>query len=391
MTFTLLAAAILGCGLLIGLIPVLVDGIRKSLKDRLNLPDHQAEWYVRLFYIAWLPAMPFAGWLLDELPHREILFGGLVALIVGIAWLALVRSASSLMFNALFLGAAYSCMTTAAVSLMARVFFADDVHQTRLNIAALNVGFVAVGLGALAGPWLVTAIERWWGYRHGLLYLSVAMIVPAALAALSDRDHFPATPREVATWSDVFAHPQMVLIVLALLLYFALENCLEFWPESYLKELGYQGTGLQSGLMVFGIAFVASRALAAWLMFEFADYPQFAFALTILFAIASALILGNLTGGFEIGSGTLWFWLLGGCYGPILPGLLGMALEVYPKPIPMSVLGVLLALSGVDTVLMRPVMSALGKDRPVRATMWLPTVLALVMAAPMLLLAFLRY
>src|SRR5580765_5481531 len=137
MTLTLLVAATLVSGLLVGLIPTLVDGFQKSLKDRLNLPEQRAEWFVRLFYLAWLPAMPLAGWLLDEFPTREILFGGLVALILGIAWLALIRTASPLLFNALYLGTAYSCVATTTVSLMSRVFFEDYLHH-KLPIASLN-------------------------------------------------------------------------------------------------------------------------------------------------------------------------------------------------------------------------------------------------------------
>ncbi len=391
MTLTLLVAATLLSGLIIGLIPAVVDGVKKPLQGQPNLPDGRPKWFIALFYLAWLPAMPLAGWMLDTLPTREILFGGLVALILGVAWLALVRSASSLLLNGLFLGLAYSCVTTAAISLMPKVFFAESSNGHRLNIASLNVGFVAVGLGAMAGPWLVAALERCGGYRQGLLYLSVALIVPAALTAISDRDLFPTAPNQLASWNEVFSYPQMWLIVFVILLYFALENCLEFWPESYLKELGHQGAGLQVSLLIFWLAFIATRAAAAWALFEYARFPQFAFALTIVLAILSAFILGNLTGGFDLGSGTLWFWLLGACYGPILPGLLGMALEVYPTPIPVSILGVLLALSGLDTLVMRPVMIGFGTGRAARRIMWIPTVLALVLAAPMLLLAFLRY
>ena len=392
MTVSLLALATLASGLLIGLIPTVVDGLQKLLKERLKLPEGRAEWFVRLFYFVWLPAMPLAGWMLDTLPNRAILFGGLVALILGTAWLALVRTSLSLMLNATFLGIGYSVVTTAAVSFMPTVFFpADESHHIKLNIAGLNLGFVAVGLGAFVGPWLVTAIERWWGYRHGLLYLSVALIAPAALAALSERSLFPTAQANSAPWHDVFALPQMTLIVVVILLYFALENCLDFWPEAFLNELGYQGGGLQASMFIFWIAFIGSRAAAAWACYHFADQPHFAFAFTIALVIASALILGNLSGGFEMGSGTLWFWLAGACYGPILPGLLGMALELYPKAIPISILGALLALSGFDTLVMRPVMNVFGKDRPARAVMWVPTILALILAAPLLLLAFLRY
>jgi hypothetical protein len=110
-----------------------------------------------------------------------------------------------------------------------------------------------------------------------------------------------------------------------------------------------------------------------------------------LFVIGSAFVLGNLAGGFDVGSGTLGFWLAGACYGPILPGLLGMALDFYaPNPLPGSALGVLLALSGLDTLLMRPIMDKFARGRPARSVMRAPTFLAIVLAAPLLLLAFLR-
>jgi hypothetical protein len=181
----------------------------------------------------------------------------------------------------------------------------------------------------------------------------------------------------------------MPLMVLAILLYFALENCLESWPEAYLKELGYQERSLQISMLIFWLAFVATRGAAAWWFYY---HPSHSFAITLILVLASAFILGNLAGGYEVGSGSLWFWLLGACYGPLLPGFLGMALDVYyPKALPTSALGLLLALSGLDTLLMRPLMNAFGKGRPPRTVMRVPTMLALILAAPLLLLAFMRY
>lgn len=398
MSFSLLVAATLASGLLIGLLPTVVDGVRGPLQSRLKLPEGRVEWFVRLFYLTWLPTMPLAGWLLNSGHNKEILFFGLVALILGIAWLALVRSASSLMLNALILGLAYSCVTTAAISFMApAVFFHDDLRHSTPNlaslhlgfrIASLNLGFITVGLGAMLGPLMLQSLERLCGYRQGLLYLSIALIAPAALTALCDRELFPSLPSAVASWDEIFLHPQMALVVVVILLYFALENCLEFWPDSYLKELGYQDRGLRLGLLVFWLAFLATRGLAAWWFFE---HPGQAFSLTLILVVVSAFVLGNLTGGFELGSGSMGFWLLGACYGPLLPGFLGMALELYyPKALPVSILGALLALSGFDTLVVRPLMNVFGKDRPARSVMWVPTVLALILAAPLLLLAFVR-
>ena len=125
MIFSLLAAAVLASAFLIGLVPTIVDGIKKPLQARLNLSDGRLDWFVRIFYFAWLPAMPLAGWLLDSWNlSREILFFGLVGVILGFAWMALARSAASLWGTAVSLGVAYSCVTTTSVRLMTSVFFA---------------------------------------------------------------------------------------------------------------------------------------------------------------------------------------------------------------------------------------------------------------------------
>ena len=388
MTFSLLVAATLVSSLLIGLIPTLIDGVHKSLKARLNPSDGQIDWFGRLFYLVWLPAMPGAGWMLDHWHNKEILLYGLVLLILGTAWLALVRSFLSLMGCAVLLGFGYSCVAVAAVSFMPVVFFPAYTDHYQLNIASLNLGFIAVGAGALIGPWLVPFMEKWWGFRQGMLYLSVALLAPAALTSLCDRNQFPTSPSIVANWAEVFTHPQMALIIVVILLYFVLENYLEFWPEAYLTELGYQGKSLQASMLIFWLAFIAMRGAAAWWFYE---HPSHAFGLTIVFVFLSAMILGNLSGGFEMGSGSLGFWILGACYGPLLPGFLGMALELYPQAIPVSILGVLLALSGFDTLVMRPLMNIFGKDRPARTIMRGPAFIAIILMAPLLLLAFAKF
>ena len=383
MRFSLLVVTALVCGLYIGLVPTLVDGLRKSLQSRLNLPPGRVEWFVRLFYLAWLPTMPLVGWGLDSWT-KDILFYSLIALVLGMAWLALVRSFQSLLLNAVFLGVAYSGITTATVRLMTVVFFPP--YDDSLTIASLNLGFVAVGLGALLGPWIVNRVERRWGYRQGLLYLSIVGIVPAALTMLCDPALFPKPAAVAASWEAVLSRPQMGVIAGVILLYFALENCLDFWPEPYLKELGYPERDQKAGLFLFWLSFIAMRGVAAWWLYQ---HPGQGFAVLFILAVLSALVIGNLAGGYDIGSGTFGFLLAGACYGPMLPGFLGMALDLMPD-MPMSALGALLALSGLDTLLVRPIMHVFAKNRPTRHVMRVPAILALILAAPLLLLVFLR-
>lgn len=384
MTAALLVVATLAGGLLIGLIPTLIDGLKKPIEVKLTLPARSADWFVRLFYLAWLLAMPAAGWLLDVCNSKEIFFFGLIALILGVTWLALIRSAAYLLLNAMFLGGAYSCVTVAAVRLMTQVFFPEYVQIQGMNLASLNLGFVMVGSGALTGPWIVYTLERWWGYRQGLLYLSTLLIVPAAVTAFCDRSLFPKPPEDAAAWEALYLEPNMLLLAGVMLLYFALDNFLEYWPDAFLKDIEYQARGLQFNLIVFWLAFIGTRAAAAWWLYH---HPSHGIALTILLLIVSGCVLGNLAGGFDVGSSTLGFWLVGACYGPVLPGLLGIALDFYhPQPLPVIALGVLLALSGLDTLMLRPIMDTFTKGLVMRA----PAFLAFAVAAPLLLLAFLR-
>jgi hypothetical protein len=397
MIFSLLTAAVLAGGFMIGLVPTVVDGIKRPLQDRLSLSESQSEWFLRLFYLAWLPAMPLSGWIIDSWNvlswdiSRELLFFGQVGVILGLIWMALARSAASLQLSSVFLSLAYSCVATTTVHLMTTVFFADEPNINQLNSASLNIGFIAIGLGALVGPWVTGAIERWWGCRQGLLYLSVLCIGPAVLTALCERALFPKSAEVASSLEDVLTHPDMALIVGVILLYFTLENCLEFWPDAYLKELGYQPGGMRAGMLVFWLAFIGTRAAAAWWLYE---HPGHSFGLTLGLLVVSSIILGNLTSGYEIGGGSLGFWLVGACYGPLLPGFLGIALDqaakVADKPMPTLLLGALLAVSGLDTLVVRPLMSGFGEHRAARSVMRVPTILAIVLAAPLLLLAFLR-
>ena len=236
------------------------------------------------------------------------------------------------------------------------------------------------------GPLVIHAIDRRWGYRQGLLALSMACIVPAALTILSE----PAIMRKpefvADSWQAVFSHPHLGMIVGIILLYFAVENCLEFWPESYLRELGYQERGQRIGMTLFWLMFIATRGLAAWWLWL---HPSQSFGWMFALAFLSALIVGNLAGGYEAGSGSVGFIFAGAVLGPLLPGFLGLAFMLYPD-LPASVLGLLLALSGLDTLLVRPLMIAFAKDRPARNVMRVPAFLALLLAAPLLLLAFWR-
>lgn len=367
-----LVAATLACALLVGLIPTVADGVRAALKQRLGLPEARVERLLYAFYIAWLPGMPLGGWLLDHTANREVLFFGLLGLVVGLAGLGLAGSVRALLGNLVLLGLAYSAVATATVRLMP-----VGLGFTGSNVASLNLGFVAVGLGAVAGPPLMARLDRWWGARTGLVGLALALAVPAALVAGAGRVEFP--PAEGV--GALLREPRLGLIALIVLLYFALENCLAVWPTQYLAELGYGSRLRAVALAVFWALFLGMRLAMGWL------HPGGETWLLLVLVLASAFALGNLVGAYGTHSGGVGFWLVGLCYGPLLPGFLALVLDF---GLPATALGYLLALSGLDTLIVRPLMTAYARRHPARAVMAVPTVLALVLAAPLMVLALLR-
>jgi MFS family permease len=379
MPSTLLIASAATSGFAIGFVPTVVDSVRAPLCRQMQAPEQRVGRILALFYLCWLPAMPVAGWLIDQGRDKEILFFGLLGCVLGLAWLGMSRTAWSLLSSVVVLGVGYAMLATAGIRMMP-VALGFTTHVS--NVAALNVGFVFVVFGAVAGPWLVGLAERRWGYRQGLLYLSLGLVVAAGLVFLVPSTDFRTLAR-AASPDYLMSDIRLGLMAAVVLLYFALENCLEVWPEPFLKELRYEGRGLTIALLIFWGAFTLLRIAMGWV-------PDTMWVPWILLGLllVSAFTMGNLSAANEHSSGSIGFWLVAVCYGPLLPGFLALVMDFYPE-LPATALGVMLALGGLDTLVVRPWATALARRRPVRTVMRVPMILALLMAAPLLVLALL--
>lgn len=373
-------AGALVSGFAIGFVPALADSARAPLHRQFKGAEGRVDRVLDLFYLAWLPAMPLSGLLLDHWRSKEILFFGLLACVLGVAWLGLSRTLRSLAASAVLLGVGYSWLAVAGVRLMANALKLTDEAS---NIGALNLGFVFVILGAVIAPWVTARAEGRWGLRQGLLYLSLALVAAAVLVFVVPAGEFPQLAQSMA-WRDVANDVKLWLLGAIILVYFAIENCLEVWPEPYLKEIGYRGRGMTIAMLLFWAAFTAARAAIGWLPESSADVW-----LLLGLVLASSCIMGNLVGANEYSSGSVGFWATGACYGPLLPGFLALVIDLFPN-LPGTALGMMLALSGLDTLIVRPVMTRLARRNRVRTVMRVPALLGLLIAAPLLVLALLR-
>jgi MFS family permease len=377
MSSPILIAGALVSGFAVGFVPALVDSVRTALRPQYKGSEGRFDRVLDLFYVAWLPLMPLAGWLLDHWSAQSVLFLGLGACVLGIASVGVARTLTSLAGSAALLGAGYSWTAVAGIRLMADALrFAPNAS----HIGALNLGFVAVILGAVLAPWVTAFVQRRWDHRLGMLYLSLAPLAAAVLVLAAPRAEFPQPATSLA-WGDAIGNVRLWLLAVVILGYFAVENCLEFWPEPYLKDIGYQGRGMTIALLLFWGAFTAARAAMGWLPESWADIW-----LLLGLVLASSCIMGNLVGANEYSSGSVGFWMTGACYGPLLPAFLALVIDWMPA----TALGMMLALSGLDTLIVRPVMTRLARRRPVRTVMRVPAILGLIIAAPLLVLALLR-
>jgi hypothetical protein len=100
--------------------------------------------------------------------------------------------------------------------------------------------------------------------------------------------------------------------------------------------------------------------------------------------------LGNLVGAYGASSGGVGFWLVGACYGPLLPGFLGLLIQYFPAT-PGLAVGSVLAIAGLHDALAQPLMARGTQSRSVRIAMRIPLLMTLLMLAPLLAVGLVKW
>jgi hypothetical protein len=363
---------------LIGMVPVFLRPLQKPLEERLQLVEGRLDRLHLALTFSWVPLMPLAGWLLDVWAIEKVLFTGSLILGLSIASLALCQSRSGLLWSVLGVGFGGACVTTAGVAFMPLAFRTFSESKS----ASVCQGFVFVSLATLSTPRLLSILLGRISFRRTVLSLGLLCLLPAMLVSFLPR---PEPVLQVVAESSSF-DIRFWLIALVVFLYFPLEFALEMWPRPYLTEIGYTGKSILRLLTGFWIAFLLMRFGLSWII-----RPGNEIWLVVVLLILSSMVQGNLAGAYAPSSGSLGFWLVGACYGPILPVLLGILLNLeIPRGDSGLALGLVFALSALSSLLILPGMASFAKKHPPRVLMRVLMLLGLVMAAPMLVLALIR-
>jgi MFS family permease len=377
----LLVATSISAAIAVGVVSVLYRGLQVSLHQQIAIADDRLDRLGKTLLFCWLPLMPLAGWLVDHWGVQEVLFAGSLGLGLAMAWLALCRSFVSVLWGVIGLAISGALLTTAGTVLMRDALRLSPDWSTA---APFCLGYVFVGLAALLTPKLIPGLIRRFGYRQTLLCLALLTLVPAALAAFVHADA-PVAPQPPP--GSPYFDTRYWLVVLVVFLYFSLERALEIWPQPYLADIGYSPRAAFRLTVGFWCAFLLLRFGLGWVI-----RPDSDAWLVFILLVVSSMIVGNLAGAYARSSGYIGFWLMGVCYGPLFPVLLGILMDLEgPRSLPGQAVGVLFGLTALNSLVVQPVLVTFARLHTPRVFMRIPMLLGLVAAAPVLILALIRF
>jgi hypothetical protein len=369
-SFPLLAATLTGA-LVMGFVPALWGRLRQLQTEGAPAAT-RVDWLEKACLFLSLPLMLAAGWAVDAWGPHDLLFAGSLLSALAIATLGVRSSPDSARWLVVMLAAAGACMTIAVTVAMPYAFLGKDDPA-----ASLNLGFVAVGLGYLFLPRLADALGRRLGFRAAMLFLAFMALLPAVFVTFTSREELPVPTGEPPA---LLSSPHIWLAALAAIFYFPLEGSISSWMADYLKNLGHDARRLAWWQAGFWMIFLASR-------FVTGDFlvPRYELWFVLVLVAVSAVTFGNLAGAYGPTSAR-GLLVLAGCFGPLVPSLLGTVIRLSSSN-PGVAAATVFACGGAGSLVLTPALSACNRGRSVETGMRIPLAAMLLMIIPVLVLA----
>lgn len=377
---TVVAATVAGA-FSVGLLFALLGSIKLTLAKRLDLSEDRVGSLLSALHLALIPMMLVSGILSDQIGVRgAMLLGSLIA--AGALFILGTSTTYRTAFAAVFLvGAGAALLSAGSIILMPRAFYQDNTS------AALNLGNVFFGLGAILAPPLAEFVLNTLEPRRAFGGLALACLVPAILVGLTDAELLKLEG-DSRGLQVVLQDPVIWLAGLVFLFYSPVEGSLGIWSTTYLTELGVQERVAMWLLSAFWLMFLLARLLTAYLMGQgwiaSSVEPWYVLALALIAAIA----LGNLAGAAFPGKASLGLLMVGALLGPIFPTLVGMLFQSVEGRECGTAYGAMFALGSFGGLVFPPLVARRVRlSKSVRGAMTLPVSLALAMALAAFVLA----
>jgi hypothetical protein len=372
----MLLVATFANALLAGFLLALPQVLRPVLLQRPDFATRYAQLLPTTVRILLVPLMLATALLIDKWVVATVLVAG--SLLAALALLSVERggalnSFASFAGTAAMLAGAAAALFNASIVMMPQVFFPG--HALR----SINLGFVAIALGALAAPTLLRLALPRLELHKTLLVMSFLCLIPAAGVASTPSDQWVLTSA-VAERGDVFRDPHTLLLFLAAALAFPLDAFLGPWVRRFVSDNDHSRGSALVLTGGFWVAFLGARVVAAVFL------PELAAAwMVLILAMIAAITLGNLIGAYAPRSAGLALLLTGACCGPMVPTLIGLVVQTTGDS--SWAVGLANAAGALSTVLVVPWVDASRPERSTRGAMRGATALAVLLMAPALILA----
>jgi fucose permease len=365
----------LAAGFVLGGLPASLFGLKRPLADHFGADQSQVDaWLRRCLLLPSVFFLPLAGLLADRIGARDVALFGAFFSTIGLALIGLMPRSERMLVNLAGVALGMSLLAVGVLDWMPTALGAPG-----RDVESMNLGFVAVGLGWLVGPRLAELTVRWAGVRRTLLFGAATTLALIGLLYSAEFTEPVAPPV-----ADVYQDLRFWLLIAVLLLYIPVESCLGAWSDPFVRELaGTNEHGVRTRFIAFWIAFLGARLFVWWFL-----GPGYEAWFLLVCAFVSAMTVGNLVGAYALSSGTVGFLAVGFCYGPLLPGLLGMMHGLFSHP--GTLLGTLLAAGCLYQFALNPFVCRQLQRHTPRQAMRLPMALMLLLCVPLLTVAMMR-
>jgi predicted MFS family arabinose efflux permease len=153
----------------------ILPGVQEQIKDEFNLSDAQIGRLMLWFFIAYMAASPFTGWLGDRFPRKPMIIAAALFWSGANLFTASVHSYSSLNIRHAALG-----IGEASFGIFAPAMIADFYPPGQRN-RVLTIFNVAIPFGAALGYLAGGVVGSHYGWRHAFLFSGIPGLVIALL------------------------------------------------------------------------------------------------------------------------------------------------------------------------------------------------------------------
>jgi fucose permease len=310
----------------IGLLSAAVGPLLPALARQTGSPLGALGALISALFAGALVAQVVCGPLNDQLGARPVLVAGLALVALGAAGIASSHALALTLCYGVVAGIGHGAIDLGTSVLVAVTF-------VRRSVVALNLLNVFFGLGAAAGPAVVSlALERW-GTPLPVLWLLMALAV--ALAPLLALLPLPPPVAQTASIEKaaltIYRAPLLWLLAGLVLLYVGLENGLGGWIAVYIQRT--TALTLAEGALVASVfwgALTVGRLLAVIAGARLAALTSRAL---LLASVATALVgaLALLAGAGNAGLTIAAVTLIGLGFGPIFPTVMAITMGAFPS------------------------------------------------------------